>query len=341
MISFNNQSVLNESITSLRDIWEATSFELELRQCNPDCVIQEKEGLKDRTGPIYHLTYEPLATKDEIMSIENKPKVAIIRQEGSNGDREMASAFYAAGFETWDVTVSDLLNEKAPSLDIFRGIVFVGGFSYADVMDSAKGWGGVLKFNEKIWNELQKFKTRSDTFSLGICNGCQLMALLGWIPFNTPLSERKQPRFLQNNSARFESRFTTVKIEPSPAIMLEGMEGSSLGIWVAHGEGRAFFPSDDSLNAIMDSNLAPVRYVDDLNQHTESYPFNPNGSPKGIASLCSEDGRHLAMMPHPERLFTSWQWPWMPNEWSSKLKASHVGPWLRMFQNARQWCDAN
>jgi len=259
--------------------------------------------------------------------------VAIIREEGSNSDREMTSAFYQAGFEPWDITMTDFL-EGRMSLDDFRGAAFVGGFSYADVLDSAKGWAGVIKFNKKIWEGFQDFYNRIDTFSLGVCNGCQLMALLGWVPWQG-LDTTVQPRFIHNSSGRFESRFSSVRILPGPSIMLKGMEGSVLGIWVAHGEGRACFPDDSILRKVEENNLAPLRYVDDHREITMKYPFNPNGSARGIASLCSPDGRHLAIMPHPERTFLKWQWPWMPRDWEKNLP---VSPWLRMFQNAREWC---
>jgi phosphoribosylformylglycinamidine synthase len=261
--------------------------------------------------------------------------VAIIRQEGSNGDREMISAFYSAGLEPWDVTVSDLVSGRV-SLDQFRGIVFVGGFSYADVLDSAKGWAGVIKFNSNVFDQFERFRHRKDTFSLGVCNGCQLMALLGWVP-SEGIPEEKQPRFLHNKSGRLESRFSSVQIQESPAVLFKGMEGSSLGVWIVHGEGRAHFPDSSVRDFVFDNNLAPLRYINDANDVTEEYPFNPNGSPFGIAAMCSHDGRHLAMMPHPERVFTTWQWPWMPASWSD-LKAS---PWMRMFQNARTFCDEN
>ncbi|MEK6528795.1 MAG: phosphoribosylformylglycinamidine synthase subunit PurQ, partial [Nitrospirota bacterium] len=260
-------------------------------------------------------------------------KVAIIREEGSNSDREMASAFYHAGFETWDVAITDLLAGQVNLAD-FKGVAFVGGFSYADVLDSAKGWSGVIKFNRKIWEQFHEFYTRKDTFSLGVCNGCQLMALLGWVPWQG-IANELQPRFIRNTSGRFESRFSAVKILPSPAIMLKGMEGSVLGIWVAHGEGRAHFRDEKILKKIEDESLAPVRYVDDNNEITMKYPFNPNGSVNGIAALCSADGRHIAIMPHPERTFLKWQWAWMPEDWKKNLKSS---PWLRMFRNARDWC---
>jgi phosphoribosylformylglycinamidine synthase len=161
------------------------------------------------------------------------------------------------------------------------------------------------------------------------------MALLGWIPWYG-IEQVRQPRFIWNKSGRFESRFATVKILPSPSIMLQGMEGSVLGIWIAHGEGRAYFPDKTILNKVIEKNLAPLRYVDDDGNVTENYPFNPNGSPLGITALCTEDGRHLAMMPHPERTFLLWQWAWMPKGWK-KLKAS---PWIKLFQNARNWCDS-
>jgi len=321
-------------MTVLRDLWEATSFKLEHRQRNPKCVIQEENGLKSRHAPQWKLTFDPKPTDDNVMKSESKHKVAILRQEGSNGDREMIAAFVSAGFDAWDVTVRDLLVGSV-SLDQFRGIVFVGGFSFADVLDSGKGWAGVIKFNENVHKQFEDFRKRPDTFSLGVCNGCQLMAILGWIPEQKGLSEDRQPRLLHNESGKFESRFSSVCIDSSPAIMLQGMEGSSLGVWVAHGEGRFFFPDESVHNSVKKKNQIPIRYVNDKNEPTESYPFNPNGSPGGIAALCSEDGRHLAMMPHPERVFTTWQWPWVPSKWKD-LKA---GPWLKMFQNAREFCD--
>lgn len=326
-------SVLDEDMCVLRSIWEETSYMLDRLQANPDCVDEERKEVYNREGPKYILTFDPSFAPSHFCT-SSPPKVAIIREEGSNSDREMASAFYMAGFEPWDVTMTDLLEQRI-SLKDFSGIAFVGGFSYADVLDSAKGWAGVIRFNRRLWMEFQDFYHRADTFSLGVCNGCQLMALLGWVPLQG-IDDMRQPRFIHNLSGRFESRFSTVKILPSPSIMLEGMEGSVLGIWVAHGEGRVFFPDKEILKRVEDNGLAPVRYVDDNNEITERYPFNPNGSVNGITALCSEDGRHLAIMPHPERTFLKWQWSWMPEDWKKNLKAS---PWLRMFQNARKWCD--
>jgi phosphoribosylformylglycinamidine synthase len=246
----------------------------------------------------------------------------------------MTSAFYQAGFETWDVTMTDLTERKIDLSD-FMGVAFVGGFSYADVLDSAKGWAGVIRFNKDIYRQFQDFYNRPDTFSLSVCNGCQLSALLGWVPWQG-IENRDQPRFIHNTSGRFESRFASLKILESPSIMLQGMENSVLGIWVAHGEGHAYFPDISIKERVLREGLAPARYVDDDGRPTEVYPFNPNGSPEGIAALCSPDGRHLAIMPHPERVFLKWQWGYMPEDWKKELKAS---PWLRMFRNARQWCE--
>merc|ERR1711907_451066 len=296
-------------------------------------------------------------TKPELLAPSSKkPRVAILRDEGSNGDREMASAFHAAGFETWDVHVRDLLSGAVrldaadpddPEKGMFRGLVFVGGFSYADTLDSAKGWAGTILFNDDLWDQFRSFYARDDTFSLGVCNGCQLMALLGWIPEGKFLkspdvgeerTSSSQPRFVHNESGRFESRFSAVKVmegTPAEKVWFKDMGGSILGVWVAHGEGCVFFPDSDMSADIVSGNLAPLAYVDDKGNPTEAYPMNPNGSAGGITSLCSRDGRHLAMMPHPERCFTAWQQPWTPPSW----KGMAAGPWLRMFQNVRAWCD--
>jgi len=321
---------------SLRDLWEATSFRLELEQADPDCVAAERDGLCRRSAPAYELSFTPRPTAPAILGRDRKIRVAILREEGSNGDREMAAAFLAAGFEPWDVALCDLMSGRT-TLDGFRGVAAVGGFSYADVLDSAKGWAGAIRFNDTLWTQFEAFLARPDTFSLGVCNGCQLLALLGWVPWRG-LEGTAQPRFIRNASGRFESRFATVRIVPSPAVMLRGMEGSTLGVWSAHGEGRAFFPDRGVQEQVEREALAPIRFADDQGTITETYPHNPNGSPRGIAGLCSRNGRHLAMMPHPERTFLTWHWGWMPREWRRDLEAS---PWLKMFQNAREWCEAS
>jgi len=335
VIQHNGEEALKDSMLRLRQIWEETSSQIDQLQANPKCVKQEaKVNAELITTPKYRLSFEPkLTPPKDIFTASQNPKVAILRTEGSNGDREMASAFFLAGFDVWDVTVSDLLSEKA-NLDDFRGVAFVGGFTYADVLDAGKGWAGVIRFNEQLVKQFKHFYERPDTFSLGVCNGCQLMVLLGWVPW-PGLLDKEQPRFIRNTSERFESRFSTVRILPSPAIMLRGMEDSILGVWVAHGEGRFHLPKREIFDTIGKKNLAPLRFVDPIGNVTRTYPFNPNGSIEGIAALCSLNGRHLAMMPHPERTFLKWQWPWMPKDSEENLEAS---PWLKLFQNAREWC---
>lgn len=340
-IRVNGQTAVHDQMADLRDVWEATSFELEKKQCNPDCVAQEQRSLRTRTAPAWKTTFEPLPTPERQLSTRSQHRVAVLREEGSNGEREMISAFHAAGFEVWDVIMSDLVAGRVAIDERFRGIAFVGGFSFADVMGSAKGWAGVVKYHENVLRQFTTFKEREDTFSLGLCNGCQLMSLLGWM--NPPNAEELEketgvsatPRFVHNESGRHESRFVSVQIQKSNAVLLKDMEGTSLGVWVSHGEGRAHFTHPKIKQAFLDSDLAPIRYVDDANQVTEEYPFNPNGSPSGIAGLVSPDGRHMCMMPHPERSYLKWQWPWMPKE----FEAHQVSPWLRMFQNAKTFCE--
>ena len=333
-ISVGGVEVLNEHMPALRDIWEETSHRLDRLQTNPEAAEEEREVIRDRPGPTFRVPFPVTHTAPEILTRHAKPRVAVVREEGSNSDREMASAFHLAGFEAWDVAMSDLLAGRI-LLDDFQGAAFVGGFSYADVLDSAKGWAGVISFNPGLLEQFNRFYERPDTFSLGICNGCQLLALLGWVPWKG-IETRLQPRFIHNASGRFESRFATVKVLDSPSLMLKDMAGATLGIWVAHGEGKAYFPDPAIEERVLAEGLAPVRFVDDLGDPTVRYPLNPNGSPHGIAALTSPDGRHFAIMPHPERSFLTWQWGWIPQEWKGATTAS---PWLKIFQNAREWCD--
>ena len=331
-ISFNGQPLLHEPMADLRQLWEETSYQLERLQADPGCADQEKANIYARTGPSYHLSFTPEPPAWELQDRADKPKVAILRDEGSNSDREMSSAFYMAGFEVWDISMTDLLEGRA-ALDDFRGLAAVGGFSYADVPESAKGWAATIRFNDRLREQFATFYNRPDTFTLGICNGCQLFGLIGWVPW-AGLEPTSQPRFIRNKSGRFESRWVTVKVHSSPAIMLRDMEDLVFGIHVDHGEGRLHFPDLEVKNRVLSESLAPVVYVDDTSEPTEAYPFNPNGSPLGIAGLCSPDGRHLAMMPHPERAFLPWQAHWLP-EGMKDLEAS---PWLKMFCNAYDWC---
>eukprot|EP00039_Didymoeca_costata_P009999 m.133495 g.133495 ORF g.133495 m.133495 type:complete len:1332 (+) comp14673_c1_seq5:165-4160(+) len=347
-VTVNGSKLIDDSMASLRDVWEDTSFAIEKLQAAQECVEQEKSGLASRTMPQFKVSFDVSEAVPRPFS--TVVKVATIREEGSNGDREMISTLTMAGFEVHDVTMQDILTDKT-TLDAYRGVIFVGGFSYADTFGSAKGWAAGVLFHEKAKNQFSQFYERDDTFSLGICNGCQLMGLLGWIGSDKSMSASQDRKRLKsedksenkvtlghNTSGRFESRFATVKIQKSSSVLLAGMEGSTLGVWVAHGEGK-FIPSSQTvLDDILEQDLAPLRYVDDSDEVTTMYPFNPNGSPHGIAGLCSANGRHLAMMPHPERAVLSYQWPWCPRgtAWQTEQRES---PWMKLFCNARAWCE--
>ncbi|MGL1932338.1 MAG: phosphoribosylformylglycinamidine synthase [Desulfotalea sp.] len=334
-ITINDKLVLEREMTILRSWWEETSYQLELLQADRDCVNSEKEAIFERKGPNYTIPFTPEPTAAAILDKSAKPKVAILRDEGSNSDREMTAAFYAAGFEPWDICMNDLL---AGDIDLsgFRGLAAVGGFSYADVPESAKGWAATILFNSRLKEMFDTFYNRPDTFTLGICNGCQLFSLLGWVP-QLGISAEDQPRFSHNLSGRFESRWSTVKVQKSKAIMLQGMEGLTFGIHVDHGEGRLNFPNTAVKAHVEENGMTPMVYVNDKGESTEQYPFNPNGSEDGLAGLCSPDGRHLALMPHPERCFLPWQSHYIPTE----MKDLQVTPWMKMFQNAYDWCLNN
>ncbi|XP_029939692.1 phosphoribosylformylglycinamidine synthase [Salarias fasciatus] len=332
-VAVDEQEVLKAPLFQLRAMWEDTSFQLERLQANEQCVAEEEEGLRRRTQPYFKLTYNPSEMPIFPKKSELPPRVAVIREEGSNGDREMSVALYMAGFEVWDVTMQDICGGSV-TLEPFKAAVFVGGFSYGDVLGSAKGWAAAISYNDTARAEFKRFQQRSDTLSLGVCNGCQLLALLGWVGAN---ESQTDVVLTHNKSGRFESRFVNVAILNSPSVWLTGMEGSALGVWVAHGEGLMQFRSAEAQRRVISGGLAPVRYIDDEGHPTETYPLNPNGSPEGIAGLCSTDGRHLAMMPHPERCTLSWQWPWAPRDFRPSLTPS---PWLRMFRNAAAWCSS-
>ncbi len=335
LVTYNGKTVLEHNMPELRQLWEETSYQLERLQIGDQLADEERDSIKNRTAPCYTIPFTPQPTAPAILQKSNKPKVAILRDEGSNSDREMSSAFAFAGFEPWDVCMNDLL-EKRIDLSSFRGLAAVGGFSYADVPESAKGWAATIVFNRELKAMFDQFYQRPDTFSLGSCNGCQLFALLGWIPgMELALSPEQQPRFIHNRSKRLESRWTTVTVQDSAAIMLRDMAGLTFGIHVDHGEGLLHFPDKEVLARVKANGQAPIVYADDNGNATERYPFNPNGSPEGLAALCSADGRHLALMPHPERVFLPWQAHYLPEE----MKKIEVSPWLKMFQNARKWCD--
>jgi phosphoribosylformylglycinamidine synthase len=243
-----------------------------------------------------------------------------------NGEVEMAAAFHRAGFQAVDVHMSDILAGRV-SLKDFRGLAACGGFSYGDVLGAGEGWAKSVLFHERARAEFAAFFARSDTFALGVCNGCQMMSNLHSIIPGAEL----WPRFVQNQSERYESRFVSLKIEPSPSVLFAGMEGSVLPIAVAHGEGYAEFADAAAARRCSDSGLVAARFVNNHHQVTEQYPLNPNGSPLGMTALTTTTGRVTIMMPHPERVFRSACMSWAPKTWGED------SPWMKLFYNARAW----
>lgn len=273
IVKVRNEIVLSTTVVDSMSIWEETSYQLERHQMNVDCALEEYAGLRERTVPAYYLSFNPTRTDHSFTvsrPISKHIRVAVIREEGINGDREMAASLLKAGFDVWDVTMQDLLKNHV-TLDTFRGVIFPGGFSYADVCGSAKGWAASLLFHPSLCKQLQQFVTRENTFSLGVCNGCQLMNLLGWV--GNEYTEKGAIYLDHNLSERFECRWSTVKIENSPSIMLNAMEGSVLGIWVAHGEGRFTFRNKETLETLKRNNCIALRYIFifyDFSKHTLS-----------------------------------------------------------------------
>lgn len=330
-ITINNKEELLESTDTIKRWWSETSYQLEKCQKNK-CADEERRNTLSLQNPLYKLTFDPRETSKEIIESQDRFKVAVIREEGSNGEKEMISALYLAGFSPIDVTMTDLLEGRVNLAD-FRGVVFVGGFSYADYPESAKGWAMTIIEHPKLKEMFEDFRARKDTWSYGVCNGCQMVALLGWtVP---GLSESARPVFTRNMSGKFESRYPSVLIpENNKSIMFKGMEGSILPICNAHAEGR-ISASPELLRSLKEDGRVPMLYVDYTGEETQDYPFNPNGSPFAIAGLTSPDGRHTITMPHPERLFKPWQFQWLPE----KMQKLQVSPWLKIFQNMREWCE--
>ncbi|MDP1884425.1 MAG: phosphoribosylformylglycinamidine synthase [Candidatus Moranbacteria bacterium] len=325
----NGQKVFCEDMRKMRLLWRETSYQMELKQNVESCVRSERENLYDAPNPSCALTFNPDLIAPVKTDYVGKPKAAVIRVEGVNSDEEARNSLYLAGFDVYDINLNDIV---AGSLKKFQFILFPGGFTYKDVLGSAVGWAAVIKHNESISKEFREFFERPDTLSLGICNGCQLMAELGVVPYRMP--EEEQPAFVHNRSEKFETRPTWIKIQDSPSVLCKDMSGSILPVHLAHGEGR--FDADDSvLDEIKSRGLVMVSYVDPEGRETEKYPFCPNGSKEGIAGLCTADGRHNMLMPHPERTSVRYQ---LPNSVEWQYENS---PWLRMFQNARIWCNKN
>ncbi|KZT04179.1 phosphoribosylformylglycinamidin [Laetiporus sulphureus 93-53] len=332
-ITQQNATIYTSTRAELQRIWAETSYRMQSLRDDPVSAKEEYDLISDASykGIYYDLSFSPEPARD----ISHRPKVAILREQGVNGQVEMAWAFTAAGFDAIDVHMSDILSGAA-SLSAFRGFAACGGFSYGDVLGAGKGWANSVLLNAHARGEFGEFFAREDTFALGVCNGCQFLSHLHEI---VP-GAHAWPAFKQNRSERFEGRVCTVEIVPSAvtsrSVFLHDMAGSRLPVAVAHGEGRAAFASEEDREKLEAQGLVALRYVDSTGQPTEMYPLNPNGSPGGITGLHTPDGRVLALMPHPERVVRLQCNSWYPPEFNDSWKG--VGPWFRLFQNARRWC---
>jgi len=350
-ISRGSEKLFSESGVQLQRIWSETTYQMQKLRDNPACAQQEFDRLLDAADPGLHvkLTYDLNETSSPVRpelvegrAVLTRPKIAILREQGVNGQVEMAAAFDRAGFAAVDVHMSDIISGRVKLAD-FKGFAACGGFSYGDVLGAGEGWAKSILFNPRGRDEFAAFFQRNDTFALGVCNGCQMMSNLHEI---IPGAEH-WAHFARNQSEQFEARFAMVEVQASPSILFDGMAGSRMPIVVSHGEGYADFSSDITPASGHESSLklrfgnakklqaaqplVTLRYVDNTGQPTETYPLNPNGSPQGITGLTTPDGRFSIMMPHPERVFRAVQNSWYPREWQEN------GAWLRMFQNARKW----
>ncbi|HVS51121.1 MAG TPA: phosphoribosylformylglycinamidine synthase [Opitutaceae bacterium] len=325
----NGKILLEENLSALRAIWSDVTRRIALLRDNPACAEQEFQLKLDAADPglTPKITFKigsDLARAPALL--KTRPAVAILREQGVNGQVEMAAAFTRAGFRAIDVHMTDILSGRVALRD-FRGVVAGGGFSYGDVLGAGEGWAKSVLFHARARDEFEAFFAREDAFALGVCNGCQMMsALRGIIP-----GAGFWPRFVQNASERFEARFVSLQIESSPSIFLRGMEGAVLPVPVAHGEGFAEFPDAAAAQRCSESGLVSARYVDHRHRVTEQYPLNPGGSPLGMTAFTTNTGRAMIMMPHPERTFRTVAMSWHPADWGED------SPWMRMFYNARAW----
>ncbi len=317
--------IYSEKRSELHRLWSETSWRIARLRDNPDCVDQEYERLLDESDP----GMTPVVTFDlrdnvaaPFIATGVRPRVAILREQGVNSHIETAWAMHEAGFAAIDVHMSDLIAGRA-KLDDFKGIIAVGGFSYGDVLGAGEGWAKTILFNPQLADQFAKFFARQDTFGMGVCNGCQMLSnLKSIIP-----GAHAWPKFTRNKSEQFEARFGMVEVLDSPSIFFAGMAGTQAPIAIAHGEGFADFSLTGDLNGVVKA----MRYIDNRGQATETYPFNPNGSPGGLTAVTTEDGRFTAMMPHGERVFRTVVHSWAPETWPDE------SPWMRMFRNARKW----
>jgi phosphoribosylformylglycinamidine synthase len=329
-ITRGNEVWLDDSRVRLQQLWARTSFEIQSLRDNPDCAAEEYASISAQDSGLFaKLSFDP--AEDICTPYINtgaRPRVAVLREQGVNGHVEMAAAFHRAGFTPYDVHMSDILAGNR-SLDEFKGLVACGGFSYGDVLGAGEGWAKSVLFNAAVRDQFAHYFQRQDTFTLGVCNGCQMVSTLKEL---IPGADH-WPRFVRNRSEQFEARLAMVRVEESPSVLLAGMAGSYLPIAVAHGEGRAEYRNAAARAECESSGTIALRFVDNDAAVARLYPANPNGSPEGITGLSSRDGRVTIMMPHPERVYRTIQHSWAPQSWGED------GGWLRLFRNARKWLD--
>jgi len=321
--------LFQDTRVAMHRAWSETTYRMQALRDNPECAREEYDGLLEETDPGFRVRLA-FDNADDVaapyVASGRRPPVAILREQGVNSHAEMAAAFQRAGFDPYDVHMTDIIAGRR-SLADFAGIVACGGFSYGDVLGAGEGWAKTILFNARARDEFEAFFNRADSFSLGICNGCQMMAALKEL---IPGADH-WPRFVRNRSEQFEARLSLVEVQDSPSLFLSGMAGSVLPIAVSHGEGRAEFHDDDHRWSLEESGQVALRYVTNRGQVAERYPANPNGSPGGVAALASADGRVTVAMPHPERVFRTVQHSWHPDDWGED------GPWMRIWRNARAW----
>ena len=326
-IIHDGERIIDESIVDLQRAWAETSLRMQSLRDNPECAQQEYDLLRSgQPAKLFSaLSFDP--TDDICITLVGgtKPRIAVLREEGVNGQVEMAAAFDRAGFSASDVHMSDIISGRV-SLADFQGVAACGGFSYGDVLGAGEGWSKSILYNPRAYDEFSAFFNRDDSFGLGICNGCQMMSnLYQMIP-----GAAHWPRFVTNKSEQFEARVVMAEILDSTSLFLDAMQGSMMPVVVAHGEGR-IETRDCAADELLERNLACLRYVDAVGEASELYPLNPNGSALGLNGFSNEDGRFTIMMPHPERIFRSIQNSWRIPEWGE------YSPWMRMFRNARRW----
>ncbi|HRP19259.1 MAG TPA: phosphoribosylformylglycinamidine synthase, partial [Alicycliphilus sp.] len=322
------KKVFGASLSDLHQVWDSVSWKICQQRDNPACADSEHAAMGDPSNPGLHvqLTFDPLDDVAAPFVNLARPKVAVLREQGVNSHVEMAYAFTEAGFEAFDVHMTDLQAGRARLSD-FAGVVACGGFSYGDTLGAGIGWARSITFNPALSEQFQQFFGRGDTFALGVCNGCQMFAeLADIIP-----GAQAWPRFTTNQSHRFEARLSMVEVLASPSLFLQGMAGSRLPIVVSHGEGYANFARRGNADKVVPA----MRFVNNHGQATEQYPFNPNGSPGGLTAVTTQDGRFTAMMPHPERAFRNIQMSW--TDLAATGGQDTLSPWMRIWRNARKW----